>query len=335
MSTHAVVVNWNGGPANLACLRSLLDQGLPPSAVAFIDNGSTDGSLELVLAAFPTLGVQRNPSNTGFARASNQGVRHALECGADRLLLVNNDVLLAPGTLRTLEKALADPGLGIVAPRIAYARNPGTLWCAGGRIAFRQNVTELIGHKEPDGPRWQHTMPVDFVPGCAMLLRREVLERIGLFDEDFFAYHEDADLCLRARNAGFGVACVGCALAFHEPHSSTGGGYNPGRKYMMGVNSIWFMRRHGTGWDWASFLAHDALTWPFLLVLASLRGRTRPALAKGCGMWDGLRGRRVTAERLGRWLERIPDLPTSERVQCKSPAPSDGDRARAVEGQRS
>lgn len=303
MSTHAVVINWNGGRKNLTCLRSLLDQGLPPSAITFVDNGSKDGSLELVLEEFSTLDVLRNATNLGFAGGSNQGMRNALERGAELLFLVNNDVILPPGTIQKLEAALADPALGIVAPRVVYGDDHRKLWCAGGRIAFRQNVTELLGHKQMDAPRWQRTVLVDFVPGCSMLLRRAVVERIGLFDERFFAYHEDADLCRRASMAGFRVACVGEALAYHYPHSSTGGGYNTGRKYMMGVNSIWFMRMHGTLRTWLRFLFFDAFSWPLVLAIAPFRGRTRSVLAKGCGMWDGIRGRRVTPERMARWLD--------------------------------
>jgi hypothetical protein len=303
--TFAVVVNWNGGAMNHSCLRSLRAQGVTPERTVFVDNGSRDGSAESVRADFPGLRILSNSVNEGFAKASNQGLQLALELGAELVLFLNNDVELPPGALEPLIHALErDPRLGIVGPRIAYRNAPGLLWCAGGTLNYRQNLTRLVAHRTPDSPAWRRTLPVDFVPGCTLLVRRTVLERIGGFDPDFFAYHEDVDFCLRARARGFGVACVGEALALHEPHSSTGGGYNPRRKYMMGVNSVWFLRRHGTPWRWARFLLFDVLSWPVLLSVAPFRGRTTAVLAKGRGILDGIRGRRVTREQIESGPER-------------------------------
>ena len=300
-NTFAVVVNWNGGELNLCCLRSLVLQGLTHEQLVFVDNGSRDGAAAQVRAAFPAARIVVNEANQGFAKASNQGLELALQAGAREVLFANNDVEFPAGTLALLLRSLAsDPSLGIVGPRVAYARAPELLWCAGGTLNFHQNLTRLLAHKEPDAESWRRTARVDFVPGCAMLVRREVFERIGGFDPDFFAYHEDVDFCTRALEHGFGVACVGEALAFHEPHSSTGGGYNPRRKYMMGVNSVWFLRRHGTPWRWTSFLMFDVLTWPALLAAAPFRGHTRAVLAKGKGIFDGLRGLRVTPETVER-----------------------------------
>jgi GT2 family glycosyltransferase len=231
MRTYAVVVNWNGGNENLACVRSLLDQGLAPDEIVFVDNGSTRGTLDQVISEFPGLTLVRNDVNTGFALASNQGMEIALERGAAYVFLVNNDVEIPSGSLNRLTEALAsDPSLGIVGPRILYLEEPERIWCAGGLLNFRQNLTRLLGHKKPDGPRWQTTVRVDFVPGCAMLIRRDVIERIGMFDAELFAYHEDLDLCVKTLDAGWGIACIGQEHAFHNPHSSTGGGYNRRRK---------------------------------------------------------------------------------------------------------
>ena len=130
----------------------------------------------------------------------------------------------------------------------------------------------------------------------ARVLRRAVFDAVGLLDGDFFAYHEDVDFCLKAEQAGFGVACVGEAVGLHVAHASTGGGYNPRRKYMMGVNAIWFLRRHGTPERWLRFVVFDILSLPPLLVVGCLSGRGRAVMAKAKGILDGLRGRRVTAE---------------------------------------
>ena len=295
--TWAVVLNWNGGERNLACLRSLAAQGLAEERIVFVDNGSSDGSLARVLAAFPGLAVVRNQTNIGFGHGTNRGIEHALAHGAERVFLVNNDLTMPPGTLAGLERALAE-GAGIAGPRVLFAKPPQRIWCAGGVITFRANLSTMLGHGEPDGPAFQVTREVDYVPGCALLARREVFERIGLLEGDYFAYHEDVEFCWKAKQAGFPVRMIGALVAHHDAHSSTGGGYNPLRKYMMAVNTVHFLRRHGTLTRWLSFWLFDVASLPFVWLYRALRGEGAAVVAKARGTWDGLRGKPVTAERL-------------------------------------
>jgi len=297
--TWAVVVNWNGGPQNLDCLRSLMDQGLLPSRIVFVDNASSDGSCALVEQEFPGLLLLRNARNLGYGHANNLGIEAALERGARCVLLVNNDVTLEHGTLAVLQAALArEPQAGIVGPRVLYAGAGDRIWCAGGRLTFRANLSTLLGHGQLDGPEFQQTREVDYVPGCAMLIRRAVFERAGLLEGDYFAYHEDLDFCLRARAAGFRTLLIGQVAAHHAAHSSTGGGYNARRKYMMGVNTVWFLRRHGTPGRWLSFLVFDVCSLPLAWGYRALRGEGDAVLAKARGTLDGLRGKRVSEELL-------------------------------------
>jgi GT2 family glycosyltransferase len=304
----AVVLNWNGGELNLDCVQSILDQGMAPADVIFVDNASSDGSYELVASHFDGLTLLRNKVNLGFGDGVNVGISHALantQPPVDAVLLVNNDVVLPKGTLEHLKEVMsADAKVGITGPRVLYRDDPGTVWCAGGKLTNRQNLSELLGHGQADGPRWKGLQKVDYVAGCAMLIRREVFDVVGLFDGAYFAYHEDVDFCLSAHKAGFGVVLAGDASALHAPHHSTGGAYGPGRKYMMGVNTVWFLRRHGSVRGWAGFLIFDVATLLPLLVLGIFDGRLPGVVAKGRGTWDGLLGRRVTRERLSVFLGR-------------------------------
>lgn len=304
--TYAVLVNWNGGEQNLAAVESLLAQGLPAERIVFVDNGSADGISERLQERFPYLPQIRNRENLGYGEGNNQGIRLALERGAAAVLLVNNDVTLEAGCLDYLLSQLErNPGVGIVGPRVLEARRPERVWAAGGRLDWRQNLSTLRGHGAPDGPAWRREEPVDYVIGCALLARRETFERIGLLDGAYFAYHEDLDFCVRARAAGFEVLHLGARAAYHDAHHSTGGGYNPRRKYMMGVNTIWFLRRHGRPWHWVRFLWFDVASLPALFLLGLFDGRWRGVAAKAQGTVDGLLGRRVVAERLapgGCWL---------------------------------
>ena len=295
----AVLVNWNGGDRNLVCVESLLGAGLPADQIVFVDNGSSDGSLELVRAEHPGLSFVAHEQNNGFAAASSVGAEVALEAGAEAVFFVNNDVLLLDDCLDRLVHALSEePRVGMVGPRVLFQRERSRVWCAGGRVAWRGNILTLIAHGEDDGPEWELEREVDFVAGCALLARRELLLQVGCFSPEWFAYFEDADLGLRASREGWSSRVIGKAACLHDASASTGGGYSPRRKYMMGVNSIWFLRSYGTPTRWARFLFFDVLTFPFALLLGLISGEVKGVLAKAVGILEGVSGRRVTAERI-------------------------------------
>jgi GT2 family glycosyltransferase len=301
----AVVVNWNGGEDNLRCLASIEEQTPPIDLVLFVDNASTDGSAERVAERFPRVEILRNATNEGYGGGNNRGIARALELGAEYVLILNNDVVLLPGALAPLLEELSlSPHVGIVGPLVLLLADPSRVWAAGGMVTWRQNLTTLRGHMQPDGERWRRTAPVHYVTGCCMLVRRAVFERIGAFDADYFAYTEDVDFAIRAEQEGFLSRCVGRSAVLHAPSSATGGGYNPRRKYMMGVNSIWFMRRYARWQDWCKFAVFDVLSLPFVWLAGVFRGRGKAVFAKACGIFDGLRGRRITADvvRGSSWL---------------------------------
>lgn len=299
MKVAAVIVNWNGGEQNLECLESLRAQGEALAHVVFVDNGSCDGSWERVAQRYPEVELLRNARNLGFGAGSNLGIAAALASGADAVLLVNNDIVLAAGALDELVRALREhPEAGLVGPRVLYKDRPERVWSAGGALTWRENLTTLRGQDELDGERWQRTERVDYLAGCALLVRREVFDAVGGFDADYFAYSEDVDLALRAEREGHASLLVGSVAAYHAPSTSTGGGYSARRKYMMGVNSVWFLRRWAGKREWLRFVLYDVLTLPPLLLVGLVRGRAAGVCAKAWGIWDGLRGRRVTADKL-------------------------------------
>jgi len=303
--TWAVVVNWNGGAENLRCLDSLAAQGSALAGVIFVDNASSDGSCESVARRFPAVEIVRNAENLGYGGGNNRGIALALERGAQAVLIANNDLSFDPGCVAALQAALAaDGALGAVGPRVLI-RGQRAVWAAGGVLTWRQNLTTLRGLGAADGPEYQRELDVDYLPGCALLVRREAFEAIGVFDERYFAYTEDVDFGLRLARAGWRSRVIGAVAARHAPSSSTGGGYNPRRKYMMAVNSIWFLRRYAGPREWARFVLYDVCSLPLLIVDGFCRGYSKAALAKALGLFDGLRGKRITAAVVqpgARWL---------------------------------
>ncbi len=297
----AVVLNWNGGSINRTCLDTLLASGYPNLKIFFVDNGSTDGSAEDIRERYPGIELLFLDKNYGFTGGNNQGIRRALDLGAEHLLILNNDVRVTKGFLEPLVEILRRRP-GIVGPKILDPS--GRIWCAGGMICFHQNLTRLRGFGRPDNSRFNKTESVDYMPACSLLISREVFETIGMLDEEYFCYLEDVAFCARAREAGFTVSyCPDSKVRHHFSHS-TGGGYTPARKYMNGLNSVRFLRRHGTLKSWIAFWLFDVAALPPVLLVRLFQGKAKGVLAKGRGILDGLKGARVTPDVLERYRKR-------------------------------
>jgi len=232
MSLIAVVLNWNGGDDTLAALASL--DGIDAICV---DNGSADGSDVEVERRFPQVELLRLGENRGFAGGSNAGIRRALERGADWVLLLNNDAVAQPGLAEALARAAASrPDAGILACKVLF-EDGGTVMYAGASFnPWLGYSGRRVGFGGPD--RFHEQRDVRRADGAAMALSRALLERIGLLDEDLFAYVEDVDLSLRAHAAGFAIVFVPDAVVRHKGSASTGGGASTHNLYYDTRNTI-------------------------------------------------------------------------------------------------
>ncbi len=209
----SVVLTWNGLGDTLACLESLAEVRYQEGAysVILVDNASTDGTLEVVSAHFPAVRFIVNRRNLGYAAGCNMGMRAALNAGADYVWLLNNDVTVAPDALSEMIRvAESDPRVGVVGPRV---RTPAGADELGAQVDFvAARVKPVPGTDAPPGV---DRLPVDYVWGCAMLLSARALRDVGLFDERYVAYFEDADLCWRMRRAGYETLVALNALVWH------------------------------------------------------------------------------------------------------------------------
>jgi GT2 family glycosyltransferase len=172
----------------------------------------------------------------------NVGLRHALAQGAGSILVLNNDTVVAPTMVQVLLEAEAQlGGPGILGPAIYHFADPERLWRLGDS-RHRWLPMPRPAKLPPD----LSPFPVDYVTGCAMLVRREVFERVGPFDERYFMYFEDADLCRRARDAGFRVWCVPRARMWHKV-SLTARRDLPLNRYHQVLGQVRFYREHPHG----------------------------------------------------------------------------------------
>jgi GT2 family glycosyltransferase len=242
-----VVLSWNGRDDTLACLRSLAGLDWPGLDVFCVDNGSADGSPEAVREQFPAVTLIENGSNLGYAGGNNVGIRAALERGADWILLLNNDATLAADAVRELDAvAGTHPRAGVLGGKVLFADPPDRVWFAGQRFNAALGYSgRPRGYGRPDGPRYGAVAAVDRVVGACMAVSRPLIEAVGLFDEELFAYVEDVDWSLRASEAGFEVLLVPRARAWHRVAASSGGAASSATSMYYGVrNTIVVCERH-------------------------------------------------------------------------------------------
>jgi N-acetylglucosaminyl-diphospho-decaprenol L-rhamnosyltransferase len=244
---RAIVVSWNGEKLLPSCLRALeLQRGDFSLSPVVVDNGSTDGSLELLKREFPNLERIELAENLGYGRANNVALARALSAGDDFALLVNNDVELDPDYLaRLIDAARANKTAALLTGTLLFrerlddkdqVNSTGLVIDWFGRARDRDFRISLDQLRREDGP-------VAGVSGGAALLRCSALARIGLFDPDYFAYYEDVDLSLRARAAGHACWYVKSAIARHRFGATFGPG-SPTQRYLLGRNHLRTAGRH-------------------------------------------------------------------------------------------
>jgi GT2 family glycosyltransferase len=186
--------------------------------------------------------------------------------------------------------AESDEHIVAVGAKILYFSEPDRLWSAGGIVNYTETVARPRGYYQIDSGQFEDIAEVDYVSGCAMLLRRQALEQIGLLDPVFSpAYFEDTDWCMRARRAGERVVYAPAARVWHKVSMSGGGEYNVRERYLIGFNSIQFMRRYANAGAWLKFFLYAIVSLPLLYLVRVFQGRGRGVVAKGLGLWDGLR----------------------------------------------
>ena len=210
---YIIVLTWNGKADTLECLRSLADLTYPNFRIMVVDNNSADGTAVEVIKDYPNVEVIVNGSNLRFAGGNNVGIASAVERGAELVLLLNNDTTVERHFLTAMVEAIrSDSGAGMAGPKIYYFGDRKRIWYAGGRIEWWKGWISHVGVRELDEGQYDAPRRIDYVTGCCMLVKREVIERVGMLDEAYYIYGEDADWCVRASRAGFSLLYVPSAV---------------------------------------------------------------------------------------------------------------------------
>lgn len=237
-----VVVNWNGKHLLGECLDSLLAQrDVKDVELILVDNGSHDGSLEFVQERYRDVRVISLQKNVGFAGGNNAGI---LAATGRYVALLNNDTKADPFWLSNFTRAAeADAdSVGMWAGKILSYNNTGIIDNVG-LLLYPDGLGRGKGRLEKDNGQYDRPGEAFFPSGCAGLYRREMLDEIGLFDEDFFAYADDVDIGLRARLAGWGCTYVPSAIVFHK-YSASSSAYSPFKAFLVERNRIWVLLKY-------------------------------------------------------------------------------------------
>ena len=242
-----VILNWNRVADTLECLDSLVRIKYPSFSIVVVDNGSTDGSPEAIerwgREQLPLTQI-RNAENRGFVRGSNQGMRHALSTDTDYVFLLNNDTVVEPDLMKLLVAAAERSGdIGMVGPKVYQHGKGPVLDSAGTRTITWLAQGFLLGHGEEDRGQYDHPGEMPYVTGTALLVKRAVLEKVGLMDEDYFCYFDDFDWGVRARKAGYRLLLVPEAVVQHKGSQTAGFG-SPFYVHQRIRGQIIFARKH-------------------------------------------------------------------------------------------
>lgn len=275
-----IILNWNGEKVIGPCLESLERVKDTPLRITVVDNASTDSSVRIIRERFPDVELIINDRNLLFARGNNVGLKHAIENGGNLFLLLNNDTEVDPGCFSRMLDAVGQPGVGIVGPKIFFYDDPERIWYGGGGflpgiwIPRHRNIRKTDSELEDLG------QVTEWVTGCALLVKKEVIDDIGVLDPSYIIYCEDVDFCLRAVKAGWKCFYEPSAKVWHKVSSSSGGGLTSFKlENRMVSTSRLFVRHRSVCWRILMFPAHQAL---YLFLLAGLLISGKWSLARGC-----------------------------------------------------
>ena len=293
-SLTVIVLNWNGLGDTRALIPTLERCRVIPGwrlSVMVVDNGSTDGSVAALRAEFPAVELLALPENLRFAGGNNAGLRLALERGDDAIALLNNDTEADPGLFEHLLLALEqDPGAGAAAPLIYFGAPSQHIWYAGAVCNPALGLTAHRGLRALDRGQFRSVEETGYLTGCCLLATRTTWQKVGLLDESYFIYAEDADWSLRARAAGLRLLFVPTARLWHKVSASAGAA-SPFKIYQRLRANLTMFSRHARGLarvTWLPFfLAQQAVLFTWLFV----RGHAAAAGAVPRALWDAARGR--------------------------------------------
>lgn len=259
---YIILLNFNGEEDTIECLESLQklnNNGFNIKTIV-VDNAS-DKKFEIRDKKFENdTKVLRSEVNLGFSGGNNLGIEYALKNNADYILILNNDTVVDKDLVKELlSVAEGDKNIGVTVPKIYFAKGceyhkarykteelGKVLWYTGGEMDWKNIIGYHRGVDEVDHGQYDTVSETQFATGNCMLIKREVLEKVGVFNDDYFLYYEDSDLNMRVKRAGYRILYVPTAIEWHKNASSTGGAGSILQDYYIARNRMLFGMKYAS-----------------------------------------------------------------------------------------
>ena len=241
-----ILLNYNGASDTIECIESIKHSVYTNYEIIVVDNCSTDNSVEQlekysINADFTLI---RSKKNNGFSAGNNIGIKDIIKKDFDYVLLLNNDTLVSPDFLEKLINGFnCSNSCGVTIAKIYYENDRDIIWYAGGNLNFRTSRTEHWNYNKKDAFEIKKPCKVSFATGCCMCLSKDVIKKVGLMDEDYFLYEEDADYCSRILMNGFDIYYIPDSVIYHKVSKSTGNA-SPLSQYYLVRNKYLLIRKN-------------------------------------------------------------------------------------------
>ena len=293
-----ILLNWNSFEHSSNCIQSLQLCDYPNFEIIVVDNGSVDGSGDLLKTSFPKIILISSPTNEGFAAGNNRGFGYAIEQQFQYAIMLNNDVFVEPDFLSLLVNYMElNPDAGAIQPKIFFNHDRKKIWNGGSYFLGWLGWTYSKRYMRREGVLQSQFQQVDWITGCAFMIRTSILKETGQLKESFFAYYEDVELSFRIRLKGFKLIFHPQSVIYHIAGSANKskvkgkeGFANPIVHYFNSRNHIWFLRLWTKWYQWPSTLFVLFFYYLSIMFYFAVRGRMVKLKSVSRGIYDGVKG---------------------------------------------
>ena len=283
-----IIVNWKQYELTIKCLSSVYKSKFKDFEIVLVDNESNTEKLKNLLKNFKKIKVFKNDTNLGFGAANNIAINYAIQNNFEYLMLLNNDTEVDENFIHPLiNKINNDNLIGAVQPLIMNYNNKNSIWSAGGYVSKFFGYTSI--NKNSNG-----NLKLDWITGCCMLLKTDLIKKVGLIDENFFAYYEDVDWSFRINDLGYSLKLVNTSLVYHygsksSESSSFEGNLSPKVHYLNFKNHLYLLRKHNQKFNLLGLILYQFIKLFFYSIYFILRFRFNKLKIIYKGLNDGLK----------------------------------------------
>ena len=283
-----IILNWKQYELTIKCLSSVYKSKFKDFEIVLVDNESNTEKLKNLLKNFKKIKVFQNDENLGFGAANNIAINYAIQNNFEYLMLLNNDTEVDENFILPLLNIINNDNLiGAVQPLIMNYNNKNSIWSAGGYVNKFFGYTST--NKNSNG-----NLKLDWITGCCMLLKTDLIKKVGLIDENFFAYYEDVDWSLRIKDLGYSLKLVNTSLVYHygsksSENSSSEGSLSPKVHYLNFKNHLYLLRKHNKKFNLLGLILYQFIKLFFYSTYFILRFRFNKLKIIYKGIIDGLK----------------------------------------------